>query len=161
MAFQLPDLTILHPNGVFEAYHGVYISAIVVGPGGIVPIVGDWTAALTRTGVRFKDITDGLSNTILVGEKNVPLGTIGIYPWDCSIYDGHNPSCHSRCGGPGFPISTSMRDRAMTFGSYHTGICQFVFCDGSVHVLRNSISEMILGLLAHKSDGQILPNYDD
>ena len=39
-------------------------------------------------GVRFAEITDGLSNTLLVGEKHVPLGFETLYPWDCGLYEG-------------------------------------------------------------------------
>jgi prepilin-type processing-associated H-X9-DG protein len=110
-------------------------------------------------GVPFKRITDGLSNTILVGDKHVPLGHFADFPWDCSIYDGHNPVCNTRAAGPGYPLVDSMRDMGWKFGSYHSGICQFAFCDGSVHILKNSISENVLGLLANKSDGQVIPDY--
>jgi hypothetical protein len=109
--------------------------------------------------VRIDKITDGLSNTFLVGEKHVPLDGFGTFPLDCGMYDGHNPVCNTRAAGPGYPLADSMRDPGWKFGSYHPGICQFVYCDGSVHVLRNSISETTLGLLAHKSDGQVIPDY--
>jgi prepilin-type N-terminal cleavage/methylation domain-containing protein len=39
-------------------------------------------------GVRLSKITDGLSNTILFGEKNVPLDYWGQAGWDCSTYRG-------------------------------------------------------------------------
>ena len=39
------------------------------------------------------------------------------------------------------------------FGSYHAGICQFVFADGRVSAVRNSIGVTILGQLTNRSDG--------
>jgi hypothetical protein len=111
------------------------------------------------TGVRFADIKDGLSATLLVGEKHVPRGSEGIHPWDCGLYDGHNPVCNTRAAGPGFPIAVSADDPGWKFGSHHPGVCQFVFCDGSVHTLVKSIDPFVLGLLAQRNDGRAIPDY--
>jgi prepilin-type N-terminal cleavage/methylation domain-containing protein len=45
----------------------------------------------------------------------------------------------------------------MPFGGPHPGICQFVLCDGSVHVLSTSIDLTALGYLANRHDSQVLP----
>jgi prepilin-type processing-associated H-X9-DG protein len=111
------------------------------------------------TGVRFMEITDGLSNTLLVGEKHVPRGKEGIHPWDCGIFDGHNPVYNTRAAGPAFPLAASANDQGWKFGSHHPGLCQFVFCDGSVRVLINSIDSVVLGLLSQRNDGQAIPSF--
>jgi prepilin-type processing-associated H-X9-DG protein len=110
-------------------------------------------------GVRFGQITDGLSNTLLVGEKHVPPYALGQWPVDCGIYDGHNPLCNTRGAGPLYPVAVSKLDSAWKFGSAHPGLCQFVFCDGSVHALVNTIDPAVLGLLAQRNDGQPIPDY--
>jgi prepilin-type processing-associated H-X9-DG protein len=110
-------------------------------------------------GVRFAEITDGLSNTLLVGDKHVPSFALRQYPWDCSIYDGHNLPCATRPAGPGFPLATTRFDQGWVFGSNHPHKCQFVFADGSVHTLSTNISPVTLGLLASKDDGQVIPDY--
>jgi prepilin-type N-terminal cleavage/methylation domain-containing protein len=109
-------------------------------------------------GLRFSaDFPDGLSNTILLGEKHVPRGSYGAYPWDCSIYDGHNPTCHVRAGGPDFPIAIVPTDPGWKFGSVHPGLCQFALCDGSVQRVSNTVDPCILGLLSQRNDGLAVP----
>jgi prepilin-type N-terminal cleavage/methylation domain-containing protein len=109
--------------------------------------------------VTFLSITDGLSNTFFVGEKNVPLNAFGQGPLDCSLYNGDYWFCSSRSAGPSFPIARTMTNPNPVFGSYHTGVCQFVMGDGSVRGLSNTIDPNILALLANISDGQPIPNY--
>lgn len=111
------------------------------------------------TGVRFMEISDGLSNTLLVGEKHVPRGKEGVSPWDCGLYDGHNPSCNTRAAGPGFPLAASGNDQGWEFGSRHPNLCQFVFCDGSVRILMSSIDRVLLGLLSQRNDGQVIGSF--
>ena len=45
------------------------------------------------------------------------------------------------------------------FGSWHSGVCQFVFCDGSVKALPTSIDINTLQLLGVRNDGLVIPNY--
>jgi prepilin-type N-terminal cleavage/methylation domain-containing protein len=124
--------------------------------GASIPPDGAFTAI---NGIRFAQITDGLSNTFMVGEKHVPLKHFGQYPWDCSIYDGHNPICNTRAAGPSFPLASDLNDLGWKFGSYHPYLCQFVYCDGSVQILRASTNPITLGLLAQRNDGQAIPEY--
>jgi prepilin-type N-terminal cleavage/methylation domain-containing protein len=49
---------------------------------------------------------------------------------------------------------------AKKFGSWHTGVCQFVFGDGSVKGIRTSIDEVNLGRLAARNDGEVVQNID-
>jgi hypothetical protein len=107
--------------------------------------------------LRFASITDGLSNTIFVGEKHVQLGQFGRGA-DCSTYNGDH-GCSFRWGGPGYSgLARSPQDSGTRFGSYHPGLCQFVMGDGSVRVLPNSIAVTTLGLLTSRNDGQTIPD---
>jgi type II secretory pathway pseudopilin PulG len=109
--------------------------------------------------VNFAAITDGLSNTIFVGEKQVPRGTLGNGPLDCSVYNGDYPMCCSRSAGPNFPLATSPNAANPVFGGYHSGVCMFLLGDGSVRPISNTIDSNILALLANIADGQTVPDY--
>jgi hypothetical protein len=109
------------------------------------------------TPVRFREITDGLSNTFMIGEKHVPRDREGLWPWDCGMYDGHNPACNTRAAGPGFPLAVVSDDLAWRFGSRHAAHVFFVFGDGSVRPLLKSIDPIVLGLLAQRNDGSVIP----
>jgi prepilin-type N-terminal cleavage/methylation domain-containing protein/prepilin-type processing-associated H-X9-DG protein len=111
-------------------------------------------------GVGLNEITDGLSNTFLIGEKHVPLGQFGQGPLDCSLYNGDNYLCSARSAGFFFPLAQSIRDPQWKFGSYHPGVCQFLFADGSVHSLATSVNPLTLQYLADIHDGQVIPPYE-
>ena len=129
------------------------------------PMYLDWEGPLG-----IQKVTDGLSKTLLFGEKFVHILHQGKGDWgDGTLWsaDLHPPSV--RVAGPKYPLAHSDTDitvRAdpinMNFGSAHSGgLCQFVFADGSVHTLSPSINTTTLGYLAHRSDGQaITESYD-
>jgi prepilin-type N-terminal cleavage/methylation domain-containing protein/prepilin-type processing-associated H-X9-DG protein len=121
---------------------------------------GAFELGMNGKGVRLNEIKDGLSNTIMIGEKNVKSGSFGRANNDCSIYDGINYLCSARPSGPAFPITQSINDDNWAFGSYHTGVCQFVFCDGSVRIVPNTIDPTILALLASRNDGKAIPAWE-
>ncbi len=121
----------------------------------------------SQSQTRLRDITDGTSNTFLVGEKHVPLSKFGQSgpSWgDGSIYNGDFPRNYNRIAGlPKFNLGQNLYDLDgpwhCKFGSYHPGICQFAFSDGHVVALKNSTSMPILNLLAVRNDGQIIGSY--
>src|SRR5437868_5124038 len=110
-------------------------------------------------GVRFEEITDGLSNTLLMGEKHVPLGYFGRGWLDNSTYNGDYPQCFTRAGGPDYPLAKTTGEMSWSFGSYHAGLVQFGFVDGSVRSLSVAIDPRILGLLASRNDGEPIPDF--
>jgi hypothetical protein len=110
-------------------------------------------------GVRFEEITDGLSNTLLVGEKHVSLKHFREGPLDSSAYNGDYFLSHARPAGPDYPLAQTLDELSPVFGSYHTAVVQFGFCDGSVHPLLRVIDPKALGLLASRDDGQPTPDF--
>jgi prepilin-type N-terminal cleavage/methylation domain-containing protein len=124
-----------------------------------------------RSQTRLDSITDGTSNTFLAGEKHVPLGMFGrAKVGDGSIYNGVWTIYSGRLAGPEDLLAQSPRDVTPSlngdafygrrFGSYHTGICQFVFCDGSVKAIRNTIDGANLRRLAVRNDGEVITYAD-
>jgi prepilin-type N-terminal cleavage/methylation domain-containing protein len=115
----------------------------------------------TNAGVPFTGVTDGLSNTIMIGEKHIQRSLLGTdYITDGIIYSAGEDQTYMRRGGKSNPLAFSPTDVAnRQFGSYHTGITQFVFGDGSVRALQNSIDSTTLGYLCNKSDGQVIPGF--
>ena len=116
------------------------------------------------------DLTDGTSNTILLGEKHVTPNGVGIFDattgadQDFSIYSSQ-PSAWAyvtgRKAGNAFPLALSPTTPfAGQFGSWHAGTVLFAFGDGSVRGLRVSTPGSTLGLLAARNDGQAIPNFE-
>jgi hypothetical protein len=118
--------------------------------------------------VRFTDVTDGLSKTFLVGEKQVVRGQEGIGTnggaggGDGSIYNGDNEWNFARVAGPGYALAKSPTDTTQknnVFGGPHFGVVLFVMCDGSVHPIPITTSTTILGYLSRRDDGQPTPDF--
>jgi prepilin-type N-terminal cleavage/methylation domain-containing protein len=116
---------------------------------------GAFVYGMTK-GIRFPDVMDGLSNTLFIGEKHLKLGEFGT-GYDTSLYNGDNDA--GRLAGPGYGIAVSPTVSGYQFGSWHQGVCQFVFGDGSVHALPVSINTTILGNLADRADGSTNINW--
>jgi prepilin-type processing-associated H-X9-DG protein len=97
----------------------------------------------------------------MIGEKHIQRSMLGSdYITDGIIYQGGEQQTYARIGGPGHPLAFSPDDIANNqFGSYHPGVCQFVFGDGSVHAIPNSIDTTTLGYLCNISDGQPVPGF--
>jgi prepilin-type N-terminal cleavage/methylation domain-containing protein len=106
----------------------------------------------------FAAITDGLTNTIFLGEKHVPIGQFGVGDnfWDCSTYNGDR-KCAFRAANVGLAQSPS--DTTTSFGSYHQGVCQFVMGDSSVRAISTTIPVSTLKLLVGRKDGRVAPDY--
>jgi Protein of unknown function (DUF1559) len=89
----------------------------------------------------------GLSVTLLLGEKHVPLDKWGRSDQgDGCVYNGRNPASSARIGGPGFGLAGSLTDPFNSnFGSYHPGVCLFLRADMSMIPFRNDVDQRVLG----------------
>jgi prepilin-type N-terminal cleavage/methylation domain-containing protein/prepilin-type processing-associated H-X9-DG protein len=125
--------------------------------------IAGFTPSSAYSVTSFSTITDGLSNTLLTGEKHVQLGMFGnIAHGDSSTYNGDHPFGFSRAAGPGQPLATSPtqplnQPSGYFFGSSHTGTVNFLLADGSVKGIRTSIDINVLGGMATRAGNEIVP----
>jgi prepilin-type N-terminal cleavage/methylation domain-containing protein/prepilin-type processing-associated H-X9-DG protein len=121
-------------------------------------------------GLPILALTDGASSTLLVGEKHVTEAGVGQFngttgaEMDFNIYSsqpGKWAYVTGRKAGSNFPLALDRSTPyANQFGSWHTGVVQFAFADGSVHRLTPSIAGSVLGALAGRNDNLPVPGFD-
>jgi prepilin-type N-terminal cleavage/methylation domain-containing protein len=102
--------------------------------------------------MRMSMITDGISNTLFIGEKHVGVKNLNM---EGSIYNGDHGNSFKKAG-TGAPLVKNPQAASGNFGSWHPGVCQFVLGDGSVRTIRNEIDLTTLGYMAHRFDGNAI-----
>ena len=127
-----------------------------------------------REAIKLREISDGTSKTIFVGEKHIrisdqlnelkPPATDPPNHDNC-IYNSDQGATAGRCAGTSLafngqpngnaaPIATD-RDEAYNnqFGSWHPGVCNFLMGDGHVEGIDPEIDLVTLKYLANRRDG--------
>jgi prepilin-type N-terminal cleavage/methylation domain-containing protein/prepilin-type processing-associated H-X9-DG protein len=129
----------------------------------------------------IQNITDGTTNTFFVGEKHIPANMLGrLKVGDGSIYCGIWTIYSGRVAGRGHPLAKGPHDLTPTynpgappgqsgtwrpgtdaafakkFGSWHPGVTNFAFCDGSVRSISVSTDEETLARLASRNEGLVV-----
>lgn len=136
---------------------------------------------------KFRDISDGTSNTICVGERkamhdfNNQAPVEAFTTWYAAIPNvirnaGMSGMMASMAEGPasmilghvGQPAMMSMMQMHSTpnntnhivhFSSQHTGGVQFLLCDGSVHFVSENIDYDLFRNLGERGDGNVLGEF--
>jgi len=100
--------------------------------------------------LRFKDITDGLSNTFLVGE-DLPR-----YNFHSALYYGNGDydSTHFPLNVKPNPPTPFDWPLAFTFRSDHVGGANFALCDGSVKFITDGIDYDTYRFLSTRNGGE-------
>jgi prepilin-type processing-associated H-X9-DG protein len=119
--------------------------------------------------VKINQITDGTSNTVLLGEVTANSSPSNFYSASATntfpIWAGGNPNQQGmgaqhnyfRVMDQAYPLNlktTANADRC--FGSQHEGGANFLFCDGTVHFITNSISGTTYQYLATRAAGEVV-----
>ena len=108
-------------------------------------------------------ITDGCSNTFMVGEKcmNLTYCTTTCGPDDNGGYVGGYQDDVARWGcfppapcwyGP-FATASTLSPHNYQFGSTHPTVVNFVMCDGSIQPIHYSIDPTVFSHCSSRNDG--------
>jgi prepilin-type N-terminal cleavage/methylation domain-containing protein/prepilin-type processing-associated H-X9-DG protein len=115
--------------------------------------------------IGLRDITDGTSQTIVVGEA--PDALHGIWIGPMNTFDQAAPisaktaqvtpwqACAPQLASP----NARFCDYGQEFGSYHSGGAQFLLADGSVHFLSASLEPQVLAALLSRCGGEVASGF--
>ncbi len=110
--------------------------------------------------LRIQDATDGTSNTIAMGETKPHYSEFGgLWTWNVptTLFSLKMNSAFLRTAEQNKTVSWL---NAQGHASYHVGGAQFVFLDGSVRFLSDTIDYPTYCLAGDRADGKVLPNLE-
>jgi prepilin-type N-terminal cleavage/methylation domain-containing protein/prepilin-type processing-associated H-X9-DG protein len=134
--------------------------------------VYDGNVLLIQTApISMRQITDGLSNTLIVGERppNGWAGAWGGIEFDNSMWAINDlPSVYDRngvehhCPAPSFFSPGNLEDdcHISHYWSFHTGGGNWLLCDGSVRFMDYAAGTTVIPAMATIAGGEILPAID-
>jgi len=122
---------------------------------------GNGLVAYGYTGNTIAHVTDGTSNTAMVGDKRMNLAYLGQFQSDDNegFTDGWDHDVERYTNEPplaDYNLANGDASGDQRFGSSHTGGFNMVFADGSVHFITYTINPTIFSYLGNIADGQVV-----
>ena len=111
-----------------------------------------------RKGCRIRDVVDGTSNTLMLGEvTGGGPGSHVAHMWMTFNMVGTGDGINGPFTVPGGldPAAWNLRETGPS--SHHPGGCHFLLADGSVQVLSENIAQLALVALTTRDGGEVLP----
>ncbi len=105
--------------------------------------------------MRFRDVLDGLSQTVMVGERNSRLGGS---IWHGVIHDA--AAAPARIVGSADHAPNSPVGHFEDFSSYHAAGAQFILSDGSVRMLSQFIDLKVYQALVTRAQFEVIQHGD-
>jgi prepilin-type N-terminal cleavage/methylation domain-containing protein/prepilin-type processing-associated H-X9-DG protein len=127
---------------------------------------GNWEGTgvvIRHVPTRFADVTDGTSNTLMLGEKRLNLANLGQpQPDDNEGYTaGWDEDTIRSTANPPLPdFRGTGWDQTRRFGSSHPGGVNVVFADGSVRPIKFTVAQTAFAKLGDRGDGQVIGDGD-
>ncbi len=115
------------------------------------------------TPVKLAEVTDGTSNTLLLGDKRLNLNQLGLAPKDDNegYTAGFDQDTIRRTDLPPAPDHRGSDPTGQNlFGSSHPSGLNAVFVDGSVHFIRFTIAAPVFDALGNMHDGRVISGND-
>ena len=117
-----------------------------------------WRTSYIRGGVKMSDVTDGTSNTFLIGETSPIDGNSAAWSADgdwaiTAIELNWDPQASGACTNPG---ARECWTRNRGFRSFHPGGAHFAMVDGSVTFVQDDINPLTYRALSTRSRGEVI-----
>jgi prepilin-type N-terminal cleavage/methylation domain-containing protein/prepilin-type processing-associated H-X9-DG protein len=171
--WETPWTTVLPPGQARIGYPGFWGSTWGPPQSGLAPMGGSLRGMFdvyTQQVIDLASVTDGTSNTIMVGE-DIPVrqagnafwsfneansGTSVPMNWNSNSWPANTPECWGSRWEQLSPLGCRFSSGRKGFKSMHPGGGNFGFADGSVRFLKQSINFYLYNALGSRGGGEIV-----